>query len=172
VTPSKPTKTFDGIPCVKCGNSERFVSNRKCVFCRHQPEYKQRQKQHNKEYRRKFTVLQRAKKAAYARQYRRTERGKEVNRVGQMHSYTKRLNVEGSHTTQDWIDLKNFYGNRCLRCGKHQSMLNRVLEEDHVIPLSKHGTNYITNIQPLCHDCNGMGGKGTATTDYRTSANR
>jgi 5-methylcytosine-specific restriction endonuclease McrA len=78
------------------------------------------------------------------------------------------MQAVGCYTTQEWITLREQYDNRCLRCGRHQSELNRVLEQDHVIPLSKGGTNWITNIQPLCHDCNGMGGKGTNTTDYRS----
>ena len=109
----------------------------------------------------------RAKKAAYARMYRQTPKGREVNRVGQAKIHSKRIEAEGSHTTQEWIDIKAKYGDRCLCCGRHESELKSVLEEDHVIPLSRGGTNWINNIQPLCEDCNGMGGKGTKTTDYR-----
>jgi 5-methylcytosine-specific restriction endonuclease McrA len=107
------------------------------------------------------------KQAAYARWYRTTPKGKQVNQTGQIKSYAKRRNVEGSHTTQEWLDLKTLYGFQCLRCGKHESELDRVLEQDHIIPLSKGGSNSISNIQPLCNTCNGMGGKGTKTNDYR-----
>lgn len=79
----------------------------------------------------------------------------------------KRKQAEGLHTTQEWIDLKEQCDNRCLCCKRHQSELDRVLEQDHIVPLSRGGTNWITNIQPLCHDCNGMSSKGTKTIDYR-----
>ena len=80
----------------------------------------------------------------------------------------KRKQLEGFYTTQEWIDLKEQYDNRCLCCLKHQSALDRVLEQDHIIPVTKAGsTNWITNIQPLCHTCNNMGHKGTKTIDYR-----
>ena len=95
------------------------------------------------------------------------ERYLEINRTGGVKNYAKRKQAEGSHTTQEWIDLKEQYGNRCLRCGRHQLELDRTLEQDHIVPLTKNGTNWITNIQPLCHDCNGMGGKGTKIIDYR-----
>jgi hypothetical protein len=50
------------------------------------------------------------------------------------------------------------------------------LVPDHVLPLSKGGTSFILNIQPLCHayaagtpaGCNNL--KGAQFIDYRTSA--
>jgi len=67
---------------------------------------------------------------------------------------------EGSYTEKEWLDLCESYGNICLRCKK-----NKLLTVDHVIPITKKGTNYISNIQPLCRGCNSI--KGTNTTDYR-----
>lgn len=95
------------------------------------------------------------------------KRYREINRIAKIKQRAKRAKAEGSYTTQEWINLKEKYNNRCLCCGRHQSELDRVLEQDHIIPLSKAGTNWISNIQPLCHDCNGMGGKGVKTIDYR-----
>lgn len=74
----------------------------------------------------------------------------------------KKANAKGSYTIDEWIALCAKYGNRCLRCG-----LGFQLHADHVIPLSKGGTNDIGNIQPLCRSCNSH--KHTKSTDYRTS---
>lgn len=65
---------------------------------------------------------------------------------------SRKINAEGSHTHEQWIELKNQYGCRCVRCQKHESEVK--LTQDHIIPLSKGGTDYIDNIQPLCFSCN------------------
>jgi 5-methylcytosine-specific restriction endonuclease McrA len=107
-------------------------------------------------------------KNEYARWYRQTSKGRAVNSVGQAKHFSKYKQLEGSHTTKEWLALKEHYGNRCLRCKRHETQLRKSLQQDHVIPISKGRSNYISNIQPLCSDCNGMGGKGTKSTDYRT----
>lgn len=61
---------------------------------------------------------------------------------------------------QDWKDILDKYGNRCLACGATDG-----LSIDHIIPLFKGGTHDPSNIQPLCLPCNVK--KGTKTIDYR-----
>lgn len=69
----------------------------------------------------------------------------------------------GSYTRSEWRRLCDYYEHRCVCCGgKFQS-----LTVDHVIPLSKGGTNYIQNIQPLCRSCNSR--KHDKDIDYRPS---
>ena len=64
----------------------------------------------------------------------------------------KLLNATGSHTQGEWELLKRQYGNICPACEKPEPDI--VLTEDHIIPLSKGGSDYIENIQPLCRSCN------------------
>jgi hypothetical protein len=74
---------------------------------------------------------------------------------------TRKRGSGGEYTAQQWTDLCNQYGNRCLCCGR----TNVRLTADHVVPLSAGGSNTIENIQPLCKSCNCK--KYTKTIDYR-----
>jgi 5-methylcytosine-specific restriction endonuclease McrA len=67
----------------------------------------------------------------------------------------------GSFTSAEWEALKAEHGNVCLRCGTSEAPLT----PDHVVPLSRGGSGFISNIQPLCLDCNRR--KATKSTDYR-----
>jgi 5-methylcytosine-specific restriction endonuclease McrA len=66
----------------------------------------------------------------------------------------------GQVSFNEWIELCAHYDNRCLKCGERKP-----LTLDHVIPLSKGGTNTIDNCQPLCKSCNS--GKKDRQGDYR-----
>lgn len=60
--------------------------------------------------------------------------------------------VDGSFTLIEWELLKKQYGHRCPICNRNEP--NIKLTIDHIIPLSRGGSNYIENIQPLCQSCN------------------
>lgn len=69
--------------------------------------------------------------------------------------------VSGRITKTEWEYLLDFYGHKCLCCGRNDVKLTM----DHVIPLSMGGPNLIENIQPLCSHCNKS--KGMRYIDYR-----
>jgi len=61
-------------------------------------------------------------------------------------------NAEGSLTFGEWENLKAQYNWTCPACGRKEPKIK--LTEDHIIPLSKGGSDNIENIQPLCQSCN------------------
>ena len=69
--------------------------------------------------------------------------------------------AEGKYTDKEWQELVAKYDGKCLCCGRGDLPMS----VDHVIPLSRGGSNYIDNIQPLCRSCNTK--KSTKTIDYR-----
>ncbi len=62
---------------------------------------------------------------------------------------------------EEFDALCSAHGYACLCCG----VTGRILEADHVAPLTKGGSEDISNIQPLCGECNRR--KFTAVIDYR-----
>jgi 5-methylcytosine-specific restriction endonuclease McrA len=64
--------------------------------------------------------------------------------------------AKGLHAISEWELLKNECGNKCLACKKTEPEIK--LTEDHIIPLSRGGSDYIENIQPLCLKCNDIKG--------------
>ena len=86
------------------------------------------------------------------------------------HAHDRRarvLGAGGSFTVEQFKAL----GNVCLCCGLDSTELaelGRMLVPDHVMPISKGGSNGITNIQPLCQGKDGCNQhKGAKHTDYR-----
>ena len=135
--------------CPRCGEdyprtleyftADAYRSSGLAIYC------KQCAHQRRREYRKNHPEQRRAEKKRYRERY--PEKTTEW-----LNNYRERLqNAEGSYTEEEWNNLCRYYKNKCLRCGKHLELV-----PDHVIPLSKGGTNYIENIQPLCKLCNAI----------------
>lgn len=61
----------------------------------------------------------------------------------------RKMEAEGSHTIDQWEVLKKSANFKCAGCNKR-----KFLTRDHIRPLSKGGSDFIENIQPLCVSCN------------------
>lgn len=87
-------------------------------------------------------------------------KGYHYRMAGRMYDLRKRINI-GEHTWEQWQEVKSKYGNMCLCC----KQTGVELCADHIIPVSKGGSNDISNIQPLCRSCNSR--KHAKTIDFR-----
>lgn len=115
-------------------------------------------RERNKEYKRAWYEANREKVAEYGRAYYAANKDAVMAAV---HRRRARLAAApGSYTAAEWNDLCDRYGNKCLRCG-----CAGPLTKDHIVPLSRGGSNDISNLQPLCSTCNKS--KGVKSVDYR-----
>lgn len=183
---------FDGKDCTKCGAWRPLDEFRKCPgkkdgrASRCKPCMKQHDQQWRNDNRTMLVERQRAYEERHRervrarhretmRAYRKSGKGKEdvkrwkqknpgkvrVQAVIDPHRRRARKRASGgSFSRKEWLALCEYYGSICLCCGQAT-----VLTVDHVVPLSKGGRNDITNIQPLCSDCNNK--KGATAIDYR-----
>jgi 5-methylcytosine-specific restriction endonuclease McrA len=85
----------------------------------------------------------------------------EKRRINQNRRRVRKVGNGGIHSIQEWNNLINFYGKICLSCGSKPKRL----EIDHVVPLALGGSDFISNIQPLCKRCNSK--KQTTVIDFR-----
>lgn len=129
-------------------------------YARKRREYCRRWREENRETHNEINRKWREKNPGYQNRWRRENPQKRAAIKNRRRA--AKAGVNGSYTAEEFEALCEQYDNRCLRCGQDDIELTA----DHVIPLSEGGSNDISNIQPLCLDCNMS--KGTKSTDYRT----
>ena len=137
-------------------NSERIKARQQKWYSLHRAEQKRRYlKEYNED------------KSAFAKRSKRwrIQNREKINFYARHRQYIKK-NALGSHTLEEWSELKKKYDYRCLCCKVREPFIE--LTEDHVIPLSLGGNNDITNIQPLCGSCNSR--KYVSVVDFREHA--
>ncbi len=96
--------------------------------------FRKRKNQFTKEQKAKNPIHTRAKVLEHANNYR-----------------VRELAAEGSHTAEEIMALLDSQRRRCAYCQRDMGM---AWTEDHVIPLSRGGTNWISNIALACRSCN------------------
>jgi len=63
--------------------------------------------------------------------------------------YLRRGAAGPHHSDSDWQRLLHRYNGKCAYCGERTA-----LHKDHIIPISKGGTDSMGNILPACRECN------------------
>lgn len=172
--------------CKKCLNTQiaKYQHDNKDKFNQYKRLWRERNPAYNREYRdrhreemaerdRVYYEANRDRIAAYKQRYYQDNREQEISRtlrwqvnnpdkvrIKRIRRRAREAGAAGDFTEGEWLELCEYYGNRCLSCGEQQ-----LLTVDHVIPISKGGANSIENLQPLCHSCNSS--KNTRVIDYR-----
>jgi 5-methylcytosine-specific restriction endonuclease McrA len=172
---SKPelgTKSYCHL-CIREVHRENNHANRE-ILSRRAREYKRRNREktlnslkdwhrRNKQKQSEYGKKYRTEHLSFVRELCKAWREENPEKVREHHQrrWARMKNAAGKFTMREFRKLCAKYDNRCLCCGTELSKL----EPDHIIPLSRGGSNSIDNIQPLCHHCNVS--KYTKTIDYR-----
>ena len=76
----------------------------------------------------------------------------ERKRIEHHAAIAKRKSAPGKYTEKEWLQLLTAFHYRCAYC--YRRLTRRTASADHVNPLARGGTNWITNIVPSCLPCN------------------
>jgi hypothetical protein len=154
--------------CKKCSykrSRNAYLTNKNGTRDKsHEAKRKQRQASLEKyrEIDRRYAASHREEKSKYDYEYYRSNpKRAQSQKAAERRRRVAMFNATGNHTEEEWQALKSYYMDQCLCCGDVPEKLSK----DHVIPISRGGSDDISNIQPLCLSCNKS--KQTKTTDYR-----
>lgn len=82
--------------------------------------------------------------------------------------YARLKGAKGNHSIFQWLELKKKYNHMCLCCKLFEPKVK--LTQDHIVPITLGGSDYIENIQPLCMRCNSI--KKCNIIDYRNDGQK
>jgi len=118
-------------------------------------EYAKRWYKVNKEQRKQYNEVNKEQRKERAKQYYRTPVGKAASKAGRQNRRARKLNNGGKHIAKDILALFELQSGVCPYCKirLHKSGNNKY-HVDHILPLSKGGSNDISNLQLLCPKCN------------------
>ena len=99
----------------------------------------------------------RAKVLANIDEVRRRERERtaakpEVYRLKRQRREARKAGAKGDHTVEQWLARVTYHGWRCRWCGCE--LTSKTLTKDHIIALSRGGSNFASNLAPACLSCN------------------
>ena len=149
ILPFTPYKFGDGRQkfCSKSCQYKYWIRNNSVRAKEIRKKTKAKHRERIKESARLYYLKNREKILAYGRLWSRKNKEKVVQRA-LLRKYRVR-GAKGKHTLEEWEELKKRFHYKCSHCKKKVK-----LTRDHIIPITKGGTNDIDNIQPLCQPCN------------------
>ena len=139
--------------------NNKWLKDNKEKRRKYEKEYYKKNREHIREYHREWYLKNREDKLAKNKEWRDNNLEKQ-----KIYVHKRRQLIEengGEYTEKEWLNLCERYNFECLRCGDNLVSMT----VDHIIPLSKGGSNHIWNIQNLCLSCNSI--KNNKIIDYR-----
>ncbi len=107
------------------------------------------------EYKIEWYAINKKQQIERVKQYLQTPKGKASDKAKNQNRRAHKLNNGGKHTANDILNLFELQSGKCVYCKtKLYKSGNNKYHVDHIMPLSKGGTNDIANIQLLCPPCN------------------
>jgi len=167
---------FTGAACARGHVDKRFVSTGQCFECQREnrrrwralnPEreresrirslraWAEREPERKKELARKWNAANSPANVARARKWKEAnpERAREINLVADQNRRSRLMGAEGSHTTEDVEKILWRQKFKCAECGCNIRAAGS-RHVDHIVPISKGGSNWPSNLQLLCVACN------------------
>ena len=153
-------------------NSDRIRAQRRQAYLDNPEPFKKQATAYAKNNPERVKAQKRAYREANFERYQQRDREYKIRNRHRVRLWLKSIKANrrarqtqagGSYTVQEWQDLKAKYDYTCLCCRRREPDIT--LTADHIVPISKQGTSYISNIQPLCGPCNSK--KHDKTIDYR-----
>jgi 5-methylcytosine-specific restriction endonuclease McrA len=145
------TRYFTGRPCKRGHIAERFVSTKTCCECNTVRNASENLVSFRREYYAKQYSLNREAILERGKRYNSTEMGRASIVVRTSRRRASQINAEGVCTPEEAMTIRKAQKDRCAYCA---SKLNGKGSLDHIVALSKGGSNWPFNLQWLCRSCN------------------
>lgn len=156
----------DELTCSKCGKSKHFTEFKKspthrhgrhsqCKQCvkekrnihRSNPEVKARKKEQD----RAWVSANPERRSAIWHRYAQTDNGKDHCRLRVRTRKARIQSAQGKHTVED---IRNMYKRQKGKCYYCASKLSKTYHVDHIVPLTRGGSNDPSNLVIACPPCN------------------
>lgn len=116
--------------------------------------YKEEHKSELIEQSKQYYAEHRDERLAYIKQYYQTERGIIAKRAHAHNRRARKKKASGSHTTEQLYQQLKSQEGKCFYCQVELRYARNSWHADHVVPLSRGGSNDISNIVISCPKCN------------------